>query len=42
MVWKLWGPKSYSSFCIILYKYEPDKTAPNLIRDHWLHIGLDF
>lgn len=36
------NPETYSSFCIILYKYEPDKTAPKLVANHWLDIGLDF
>lgn len=41
MAWKLWACEIYSSFCIILYKYEPGKTARNLIY-RCLDFGLDF
>lgn len=41
MAWKLWASELHSSFFILLYKYEPGKTAPNLIY-HCLDIGLDF
>lgn len=38
--WKLWACV-LSWFCMFLYKYEPGKTAPNVIY-HCLDIGLDF